>query len=254
MKVLIRNEAFLKMQGYIDLSETEISGVGKVSVDGDNIIVEDVILLEQKNTGTNSFISEGADDVLLRELVARNENPEDWKLWWHSHANMSVFWSGTDEDTIKKHIKPNTDGENLDFFLSIVGNKKMEYKVRIDVSTYDKLFGIRGVETRDDLPFERILPKELEEQVSEIRKEFDKLEAKNKKLEEKRKEIEEEMGLLELQIDEITAIEENEDILKQCKEDIDKFVIKKPVVTIYNKNNNKDNKSLEEYYGRYYSR
>jgi hypothetical protein len=67
--------------------------------------------------------------------------------WVHSHANMDVFWSGTDLNTINKLI-----GFTNNFLCSIVGNRKMEIKGRVDyIST--SVFGTRQ-ETLDDLNIE----------------------------------------------------------------------------------------------------
>jgi hypothetical protein len=48
----------------------------------------------------------------------------DLKWWWHSHVNMPVFWSGTDEATIK-------DLGKHGHIVATVFNKKREYKSAI---------------------------------------------------------------------------------------------------------------------------
>ena len=46
--------------------------------------------------------------------------------WWHSHANMSAFWSGTDTSTIDEY----KDG---DLSFALVVNIKEEYKCRVSL-------------------------------------------------------------------------------------------------------------------------
>jgi len=66
--------------------------------------------------------------------MARNGDIEgDLKLWWHSHVNMDVFWSGTDMDTIKQL-------GNGGWFLNSVFNLKEEIKTCISMTDPMKLF------------------------------------------------------------------------------------------------------------------
>lgn len=221
MKVLIEKDAYLKMQAFIDLAVGEISGIGKVRKEGDDVVIEDIRLLKQSNTGTTSELDEGADVEFISKLVKDGEDPNNWKLWWHSHANMSVFWSPTDTGTIEAHMKAGVDGENngLDYFVSVVGNKKADFKARIDVSTYDANFGIRGVAIRDDLPFERALDKPLEEKITKIT--------------EKIKTLKNQVDLLEEEMDDMLALEEDDAIVKACEKEIARNVDSKKGVTIY---------------------
>ena len=46
--------------------------------------------------------------------------------WWHSHAKMSAFWSGTDTNTIDEY-------EEGDLSFALVVNVKEEYKCRVSV-------------------------------------------------------------------------------------------------------------------------
>lgn len=237
MKVLIEKNAYLKMQAFIDLAVGEISGIGKVRKEGENVVIEDVRLLKQSNTGTTSELDEGADVEFISKLVKDGEDPNNWKLWWHSHANMGVFWSATDTGTIEAHMKKGVDGENngLDYFVSVVGNKKAEFKARIDVSTYDANFGIRGVAVRDDLPFERALEKPLEEKVL--------------KISEKIKTLKNQVDLLEEEMDDMLALEEDESIVKACQKEMEINIdTKKP--TIVYKKDDKEEGGLGFYYNR----
>ena len=46
--------------------------------------------------------------------------------WWHSHAKMGAFWSGTDTNTIDEY-------EDGDLSFALVVNVKEEYKCRVSV-------------------------------------------------------------------------------------------------------------------------
>jgi|GEM_PF-4574476 len=222
MKVLITDEAYLKLQAYIDLCEYEISGMGKVKiVDENTVLVEDVRLWKQKVTGTTSDLDQDTEPLFINELLASGENPNDWKLWWHSHADMNVFWSPTDIGTIKEIMKVGVDGKRsgLDFLLSIVGNKKAEFRARIDAAVRNDLFGIKGIETRDNIPFERLLDNETENKIVNIEKKISKQKEKIDAIQEIIKE-------LELEIDNMLSVEEDESIVEKCEQDISEHVEK----------------------------
>lgn len=103
----------------------EVSGLGNVVYDQKNnvFLVNEVYLLEQENTGTTTDINEEAIGKLMFEHhKAQKAGLEgELRFWWHSHANMNVFWSGTDIDTIKQLGREG-------WFLSTVFNNKEEMR------------------------------------------------------------------------------------------------------------------------------
>jgi hypothetical protein len=112
-----------QLDAYINECSQEISGLGIVErlEDGD-LHIKEVHLLNQEVTGGTTDLDEEA----VFEFLGAAEKPEEIKLWWHSHVNMGVFWSGTDDATIQRF-------GGSGWFLSIVGNKKGEYLCRLDV-------------------------------------------------------------------------------------------------------------------------
>ena len=100
----------------------EVSGLGNVIYDQKTnvFLVNEVYLLDQENTGTTSDIDEKALGKLMYEHH-KSEIEGELKFWWHSHADMGVFWSTTDMATIKQ-----LGGEGS--FLSTVFNKKEEMR------------------------------------------------------------------------------------------------------------------------------
>jgi len=93
-------------------------------------------------------------------MMKDNEDPSTLKFWWHSHANMSVFWSGTDDvcaETLSK-----------EFAFSMVVNKAGERKCRLDLySPFRIIFdGVKIQElTQDDTKLKEECEKEVKEKV-----------------------------------------------------------------------------------------
>lgn len=56
-------------------------------------------MVKQVNSGAETEMD---GDDMARIMFQRKDTPGAWYFWWHSHANMPVFWSGTDKDQIAK--------------------------------------------------------------------------------------------------------------------------------------------------------
>lgn len=117
-RVVIENMVYHKIMHWINKSNDEVSGLGKITYKDGVISVVDAILLPQKNGSTHTDI-EG--DVVGKAMFLLKDTPGDLRWWWHSHVNMDVFWSGTDRDTIDKI----TQGG---WFVSTVLNKRYEMR------------------------------------------------------------------------------------------------------------------------------
>lgn len=97
---MIDNDVFQKVMHWVNKSEFEVSGLGTIRMEEPGILrVVSAMLLPQKNGFTHTDIEAEEVNKALFEL---RDQPGDLRWWWHSHVNMSVFWSGTDMDTIKK--------------------------------------------------------------------------------------------------------------------------------------------------------
>lgn len=126
MKLIIPKEIEERIHGYVMSVDSEIAGMGKVRVEGDEIIVEEVMIYEQTVTGATADLSPQAIAKWQTELVRAGKSPKNWKLWWHSHDNMPAFFSKRDTDTIDGQ----TEG---DWLLSLVVNKRKEREARLDM-------------------------------------------------------------------------------------------------------------------------
>jgi len=99
IKLEIDDDVFKKIMYWIDKSEFEVSGLGKIEFDEktNTARVIDAILLPQKNTSTTTDIDGAA---VGKAMFLLKDTPGELKWWWHSHVNMDTFWSGTDRNTI----------------------------------------------------------------------------------------------------------------------------------------------------------
>jgi hypothetical protein len=114
------------LQAYVNLSEGEVSGIGKVErLGSEDFLVTEILLIEQESGWAYTELNQEALARFLEELISKGEDPATYRLWWHSHANGDVFWSGTDETTCRRF--------GNQWMLAIVANKGGEILGRIDV-------------------------------------------------------------------------------------------------------------------------
>jgi hypothetical protein len=128
------SKVYKKIGFYVQYAQGEVSGFGKIVRDKEDpsiFHVTDVILLEQQCTGVTTELTQDSQAEFMNELITQGKGDEigQWRLWWHSHVNMEVFWSGTDDNAIDSL---DTGLEKDNFWLSTVFNKKGEVKARID--------------------------------------------------------------------------------------------------------------------------
>lgn len=126
--ITLTEEVNKKLELYVDLVDTEISGWGKADFDQEKgeWRVTDIKIFKQTVHGTETALDGDTIGQFTTELVKAKEDPSKWCVWWHSHVNMAVFWSGQDMQTIMNQ-------SNQDVLVSIVTNKRREFKGRIDV-------------------------------------------------------------------------------------------------------------------------
>jgi len=118
MSLRILSTSHSKIEYWVNNSSGEVSGLGKVrEIDG-QLVVTDVILLEQVNSSAETELCDKAIGKAMYEL--RNTEGH-LNFWWHSHVNMSCFWSGTDHSAIKQLGKHG-------WVIATVFNKKEEYR------------------------------------------------------------------------------------------------------------------------------
>lgn len=120
MKFLIDSKVYAKVMYLVHKCDKEISGLGKVKIDGETVRITEMFLLDQQCTGTTTDLEADAVSKALYEAhCSLAEGELLW--WWHSHVDMQVFWSGTDMATIREF------GANGRFFATVF-NKKAEMR------------------------------------------------------------------------------------------------------------------------------
>jgi len=121
--IYIEPLVYRKIMHWIDKADSsEVSGLGKLMIDGDgDIVVIDAILCKQVNSSGSSDLDEQDVNKAMFDL---RDTKGELRWWWHSHALMGVFWSGTDKDTIGKL-------GGTGWIVSTVFNKKREHKSSI---------------------------------------------------------------------------------------------------------------------------
>ena len=115
-----------KIQFIVDNCDKEVSGLGTVVFDPNEngYRVTDVMLLEQEVGSAHTDLD---DQAVAKACFEMKDAEGELAFWWHSHVNMSVFWSSTDHDTMEKI------GRN-GLCVAVVFNKKEEMRGAIVMS------------------------------------------------------------------------------------------------------------------------
>ena len=111
---------------YIKLCPDEISGLGTIEARSGTLVVTGLYLLEQTVSHSETELSAASIAAFLAEAPGKGIDSNQIRLWWHSHAKSSTFWSATDEKAIESF-------EAVPWWVSIVGNHNGDYKARVDV-------------------------------------------------------------------------------------------------------------------------
>ena len=158
ISIAIKEKALKKIQNFIELAPGEISGLGTISKQYNHFIIEDVFLFKQQNTSASTTLDVEEITAMLVGKMQKNEDVSNIKLWWHSHANMGVFWSGTDDSTINNF-------DNKEYLISLVSNKEGQILCRFDLYHPIRL-------TIDDIKYTIIFDEENDLK-EECKKEYD---------------------------------------------------------------------------------
>jgi proteasome lid subunit RPN8/RPN11 len=183
IEITITTEAFLKFRYFIEECPTEVSGFGRVRVVHNDrghswekdlqdlpesyLQIYDIEILSQQASGAHSTIDEEVLAKFNYEKLSNGESLEDYKVWWHSHADMQAYFSGTDTGTIESSTE-------FDYLISLVGNKAGDMKARLDFHkpfrmTFDDL--TIKVEPPTDERIRKLCKEELSKKVNK-RKSF----------------------------------------------------------------------------------
>lgn len=126
-KVIINDLPLIKMKEYVDQCDDEISWLGTVDVNTETntYTITDVMLLEQEVSGISADLCEKSLSDFGSKLIQSGQAElfNKIKCWGHSHVNMEVYASGTDEDTFTQLA------QHTDYFIRLICNKKDKLKI-----------------------------------------------------------------------------------------------------------------------------
>lgn len=120
MQVQIPKLVHDKIMHWIDKTNIEVSGFGKCTWHPKEQVlwIHDAHLVNQTGGAASTDLDANAMGKLMYET---REQQGQLKWWWHSHVQMGVFWSSTDEATIK-------DLGQHDWCAATVFNQKREMR------------------------------------------------------------------------------------------------------------------------------
>lgn len=81
--VYIRPPALQKLKAYIKYATGEISGLGVVTVDQDELLVEDLFTFEQVCHSTETELDREELSKAYTELIRQGYDVSHIRLWWH---------------------------------------------------------------------------------------------------------------------------------------------------------------------------
>jgi len=128
MEFYITKKAWKKVIDYAQASynkfSSEIGGfmIMKQDKEGDYILSEPEILKQTVTGGTTEMEKEEVADYYVKAAEKHGNNIRF--VWWHSHANMKAFWSGTDTSTMEEY-------SGSDWAAFLVVNIKGEHKFSV---------------------------------------------------------------------------------------------------------------------------
>lgn len=127
--IYICADAMTKLRSWTYHAKGEVSGLGLVEAnfeDGriESLEITDAFIVRQTCSASSTELDQEAVGQLLVELE-REGKANQLKLWWHSHGDLGVFWSQTDDANVRRM---RTD----DYLVSIVINKRWDILARVD--------------------------------------------------------------------------------------------------------------------------
>ena len=228
--VCFTEEVLAKFKAYVDNCEKEIGWLALVKKDNlGRYIVYDTLLPHQNVSAvTTDLMESGLQEIGEYLMINRPDEFNNVRCWCHSHVNMQVFPSGTDEETFEQFY------ENCEYFIRVICNKKSD--IRVDFVDIEK-------EIRyDNINWFIMLSEETEKLTNE----------KNKLLEEVNE-------IVKVKEDEIKKIEKaldehRNDIYENIKDEIKKSIKEKVDDSTKYNTKGPNNKKYSNYYGNdYYS-
>jgi len=149
------------MRYFTELCDEEISGFGTVEVKPYGLLITGIEILKQEVGPAHATMDEDAMAEFLFEKTKNKEDLSKWRVWWHSHAKMQAFFSGTDTGTIDKSTE-------FPWLVSMVTNHEGELVGRVDIYTPIRAYEEVDIITleEEDEALKELCQKEIDEKVT----------------------------------------------------------------------------------------
>jgi len=145
-----------------DKWSTEIGGMAVTIQDDDgDWVIKDPMIMKQEVSAALCELDKTELAAYYSKMAMKYKKHNIRFCWWHSHAKMGAFWSGTDTNTIDEY-------EDGDLSFALVVNVKEEYKCRVSVwkpFTIHKDVELSIIQDVDKLLYK--IPKKIEREVVE---------------------------------------------------------------------------------------
>ena len=234
--VCFTEQVLAKFKGYVDNCSLEIGWLALVRIDAQGrYIVYDTLLPHQNVSAvTTDLMESGLQEVGEEILATRPDEFNNVRCWCHSHVNMQVCPSGTDDNTFEQFY------ENCEYFIRVICNKKGD--MRVDFVDLEKEIRF------DNINWYILLSKETEvlnNSIAKYQKEIDEITEKNKKIiDELNKKIDEYRNNLFKELE----VNIKEEVKEKVKEE--KYTYKKYETAQYG---NCYAYNMDDYYNDYYT-
>jgi hypothetical protein len=133
-EVILATHVKYQLDAYSKIAAHEFSVMGIIEEEKEKngrvkkLYVSDIHFVEQTNSQSETDMDEQGLAKLVLRLAEEGKGDEGrLKAWIHSHGHMGCFWSTTDEECITNLVNSSES-----YLVSIVINKKDEYRARID--------------------------------------------------------------------------------------------------------------------------
>lgn len=101
IELLLPLATYQKIMGYVEACPIEITGFADITYNSElnALIAGEVYLPDQEAGGADVELSDEDLENFMNLLMAQGITQTP-RLWWHSHVNMGVTFSGTDVETM----------------------------------------------------------------------------------------------------------------------------------------------------------
>jgi hypothetical protein len=99
-RLVLDRGVWQQLMAWATATDLEVSGMGLLEIDGHDLRLAKAFLLPQLANEVETQLDPAPLARLVVDLVEREVDPATLRVWWHSHARETPFWSGLDERTI----------------------------------------------------------------------------------------------------------------------------------------------------------